>query len=72
MQQPDGHFHTPPELGWGTITRGELGLRIILNAVAGLVIVSLLVFFRGDWLACVASARTDAADGLAEIDRSRR
>jgi membrane protease YdiL (CAAX protease family) len=44
--QPDGRFHTPPELGWGTLTRGGLGLRIILNAVAGLGIVSLLAFFE--------------------------
>jgi membrane protease YdiL (CAAX protease family) len=44
--QLDGNFHTPPELGWGTLTRGELGLRIILNAVAGLVIVSFLAFFE--------------------------
>jgi membrane protease YdiL (CAAX protease family) len=44
--QPDGHFYTPPELGWGTLTRGELSLRIILNAVTGLVIVSLVAFFE--------------------------
>jgi membrane protease YdiL (CAAX protease family) len=44
--QPDGHFHTPPELGWGTLTGGELALRMVLNAVTGLAIVSLLAFFE--------------------------
>src|ERR1700722_4128536 len=44
--QGDGYFHTPPELGWGTLTRRGLGWRILLNAVAGLVVVSLLAFFE--------------------------
>jgi uncharacterized protein len=44
--QQDGHFHTSPEFGWGTLTRGELAVRVVLNAVTGLAIVSLLAFFE--------------------------
>jgi membrane protease YdiL (CAAX protease family) len=44
--EPDGLYHTPPELGWGTLTAAALGGRIAINAAAGLLIVSVLAFFE--------------------------
>jgi membrane protease YdiL (CAAX protease family) len=44
--QPDGLYHTPPEQAWGTLTSPALAGRIAINAVAGLIVVSLLAFFE--------------------------
>jgi membrane protease YdiL (CAAX protease family) len=42
----DGLYHTPLSRGWGVLTFEGLVGRIVLNAVAGLVIVSILTFFE--------------------------
>src|SRR5262245_10331513 len=42
----DGLYHTPLSRGWGVLTVEGLVGRIVLNAVAGLVIVSILTFFE--------------------------
>ena len=44
--QADGLFHTPLSRGWGTLTTQELIGRIAINALAGLLIVSLLALFE--------------------------
>ncbi|HEY2019328.1 MAG TPA: CPBP family intramembrane glutamic endopeptidase, partial [Bryobacteraceae bacterium] len=44
--QPDGLYHAPQELGWGSLTLGALAGRLAINAVTGLVIVSILAFFE--------------------------
>ncbi len=46
IKQGDGLYHTPVSRGWGTLTTQELVGRVVLNAVAGLVIVSLLALFE--------------------------
>lgn len=43
---PDGLYHTPPELGWGTLGGTALAGRIALNAIIGLIIVSVLASFE--------------------------
>jgi membrane protease YdiL (CAAX protease family) len=43
---PDGLYHTPPELGWGTVTLSSLLGRIAINAMIGLFIVSFLAVFE--------------------------
>jgi membrane protease YdiL (CAAX protease family) len=42
----DGLYHTPLSRGWGVLTLEGLAARVVLNAVAGLVIVSILTFFE--------------------------
>ena len=42
----DGIFHTPLNKNWGDLTWPELVIRIALNAVTGLLIVSFLAFFE--------------------------
>jgi membrane protease YdiL (CAAX protease family) len=42
----DGLFHSPPERNWGAVTKTGLVFRIVLNAVTGLVVVSVLAFFE--------------------------
>jgi len=42
----DGLYHTPLSRGWGVLTVEGLMGRIVLNAVAGLAIVSVLTFFE--------------------------
>lgn len=43
---PDGLYHTPADLGWGTLTGYGLAGRIAVNAVVGLMVVSFLAFFE--------------------------
>jgi membrane protease YdiL (CAAX protease family) len=42
----DGLFHTPADRGWGDLTAAGLLARIALNAVVGLVAISVLAFFE--------------------------
>lgn len=42
----DGLYHTPAGLGWGVLTTAGLAGRIALNAIAGIVVVSLLALFE--------------------------
>jgi membrane protease YdiL (CAAX protease family) len=44
--QPDGLYHTPASRGWGALTIQALAVRIALNAVIGLAVVSFLAFFE--------------------------
>jgi len=44
--QADGLIHSSAERGWGLLTPGGLALRIALNAVVGLIVVSVLAFFE--------------------------
>jgi len=44
--QSDGLYHTPAQRGWGALTFGGLVGRIVLNAVVGVIIVSVLAFFE--------------------------
>jgi membrane protease YdiL (CAAX protease family) len=44
--QADGLYHTPLSRGWGVLTIEGLVARIVLNAMAGLAIVSVLTFFE--------------------------
>jgi membrane protease YdiL (CAAX protease family) len=44
--QADGLYHTPASRGWGVLTATGLAGRIAMNAVAGLIIVSVLAFFE--------------------------
>ena len=44
--QADGLYHTPLSRGWGALTVEGLVGRMALNAIAGLVIVSVLTFFE--------------------------
>ncbi|HYZ84819.1 MAG TPA: hypothetical protein VE621_10465 [Bryobacteraceae bacterium] len=44
--QPDGLYHTPAARGWGTVTIEGLVGHIAVNALAGLVVVSFLAFFK--------------------------
>lgn len=43
---PDGLYHSPADRGWGTLTAAGLGVRVALNAVFGVVVVSLLALFE--------------------------
>jgi len=42
----DGFYHTPADKNWGALTKGGLMFHIILNAVAGVLVVSVLAFFE--------------------------
>jgi membrane protease YdiL (CAAX protease family) len=42
----DGLYHTPASRGWGILTMQELAGHIVLNAVVGLLIVSLFAIFE--------------------------
>jgi membrane protease YdiL (CAAX protease family) len=44
--KPDGVYHPPASLGWGTLTIQGFVAHIALNALAGLTIVSVLPFFE--------------------------
>jgi len=44
--QADGLYHTPDSRGWGTLTIQGLAAHIVLNAVVGLAIVTILAFFE--------------------------
>lgn len=44
--QSDGLYHTPASRGWGVLTAAGLAGRLAINAVVGLVIVSLLAVFE--------------------------
>jgi membrane protease YdiL (CAAX protease family) len=42
----DGVYYTPPEKGWGMLTWNGLIIRVFINIVAGLVLVSFMAFFE--------------------------
>ncbi len=42
----EGIFHAPESRGWGDLTMSELAMRLALNAIVGLIIVSILAFFE--------------------------
>jgi uncharacterized protein len=42
----DGLYYSPADRGWGTLTLNDLAFRIFINAIAGLIIVSVLAFFE--------------------------
>ena len=42
----DDLYHTPPERGWGVLTRAGLAARIALNAIVGMIVVSTLALFE--------------------------
>jgi len=42
----DGLFHTPSDRNWGILTRSGLVFHILVNAIAGLIAVSILAFFE--------------------------
>lgn len=44
--QADGLYHAPPSRGWGVLTTGGLAARVAINAIVGLIIVSILAFFE--------------------------
>ncbi len=46
--KPDNNdlYYAPPEKGWGVLTNSEFIFRIIINAIAGVVIVSVLAIFE--------------------------
>jgi hypothetical protein len=44
--QADGLYHTPASRGWGALTATGLLGRLAINAVVGLIIVSILAFFE--------------------------
>lgn len=43
---PNGLYDTPLSRGWGTVTGQELAGHIVLNAIVGLIVVSLLALFE--------------------------
>jgi membrane protease YdiL (CAAX protease family) len=45
-QGPDGLYHAPASRGWGALTIQGLVIRIVLNAVVGLIVVSFLALFE--------------------------
>ena len=42
----DGLYHSPADRGWGALTTRDLVLRIALNAIVGLIVVSALALFE--------------------------
>lgn len=42
----DGLFHTPVDRGWGALTSSGLAIRLAMNALLGLVVVSVFAFFE--------------------------
>jgi len=42
----NGIFNTPEQVGWGSINTNELYFRLILNAIVGLLVVSILALFE--------------------------
>jgi membrane protease YdiL (CAAX protease family) len=42
----EGRYHPPDNLGWGTLTIGALVFRMLVNAVTGVIVVSLLAFLE--------------------------
>jgi len=42
----DGLYHTPADKGWGELSKGGLISHIFLNAIAGILFVSVLAFFE--------------------------
>jgi len=46
LARSDGSYHTPATLGWGVLTPIGLAVRIAMNAIAGVVIVSILALFE--------------------------
>jgi membrane protease YdiL (CAAX protease family) len=42
----NGVFHSPMQLGWGTLNSTELAFHLITNAIFGLLLVSFLAFFE--------------------------
>ena len=44
--QADGLYHSPPERGWGALTFGGLVVRMALNALVGLIVVSVMALFE--------------------------
>jgi membrane protease YdiL (CAAX protease family) len=42
----DGLYHTPASRGWGALTAAGLVTRIIVNAIAGMIVVSILALFE--------------------------
>src|SRR5215831_16031283 len=42
----DGLYHTPAERGWSVLTPAGLAGRIALNAIAGVIVVSILALFE--------------------------
>ena len=41
-----GLYHTPKALGWGVLTPFELVARILINAITGVIVVSILALFE--------------------------
>ena len=44
--QADGLYHSPPERGWGALTFGGLVVRMALNALVGVIVVSVMALFE--------------------------
>jgi len=42
----EGFYHSPDNLGWGILMLGELIVRILFNAITGVIMVSLLAFLE--------------------------
>jgi hypothetical protein len=42
----DGLYHAPQARGWGVLRPAELAVRIGVNAIAGLIVVSMLALFE--------------------------
>jgi CAAX protease family protein len=42
----DGLYHSPADRGWGALTTSDLVLRIALNAIVGVIVVSALALFE--------------------------
>lgn len=45
-QNEQAMYHSPESLGWGTLTFGEVIFKIVINAVTGVIVVSLLAFLE--------------------------
>jgi membrane protease YdiL (CAAX protease family) len=42
----EGLYNSPDNLGWGTLTLGEVIFKVVINAVIGVIVVSLLAFLE--------------------------